>query len=88
MPMKTLFFVVLVALLLRSDAKALFGHTAAERDRRVKTEQQLVQEQQRTGLLIRRNEHLHVIISILSAGAVVMLITGTAIGSHTRRNHV
>ena len=85
--MKTLFFVVLLALLLRSDAKALFGHTAAERDRRIETEQQLVQEQQRTGLLLHRNEHLHAIISVLSAGAVVTLLVGTAIGSYTRRNH-
>ena len=85
--MKTLFCVVLIALLLKPDAKALFGHTAAEKERRIETEQQLSQEQQRNGLLTHSNEHLHVVISVLSAGAVVMLITGTAIGSKTRRDH-
>lgn len=85
--MKTLFFVVLAALLLRSDAKALFGHTTAERERRLETQQRLCQEQQRNGLLIHNNECLHVVISILSAGAVGALVIGTAIGSKTRRDH-
>ena len=70
------------------NAKALFGHVAAEKERRIETEQQLAQEQQRnSSLLIHSNEHLHVVISVLSAGAVVMLITGAAIGSKTRRDH-
>ena len=85
--MKTFFCVVLAALLFTPDAKALFGHTAAEKERRIETAQQLSQEQQRNGLLIHSNEHLHVVISILSTGAIAMLIVGTAVGSKTRRDH-
>ena len=85
--MKTLFCVVLIALLLRPDAKALFGHASTERERRIETEQQLTQEQQRSSSLIHNNERLHVVISVLSAGAVVMLITGAAIGGKTRRDN-
>ena len=85
--MKTIFYVVLIALLLTPDAKALFGHTAVEKKRRIETQQQLAQEQQRNGLLSHSNEHLHAVISVLSAVAVAMLITGAAIGSKTRRDH-
>lgn len=84
--MKTLFCVTLITVMLSPDANALFGHVTAEKERRIETEQQLSQEQQRNGLLIHSNEHLHVVISVLSAGAVVMLITGAAIGSKGRND--
>ena len=87
MPMKTFLCIVLAALLIKPDAKALFGHTAAEKERRIATEQQLVRQEQTNGQLIHSNEALHVIISVLSACAVVALITGAAIGSRTRRDH-
>ena len=61
-------------------AHALFGHVAAEKDRRVHAEQQFEQQQ-------RANEHLHIGISILSAGVVTSLIIGAAIGSKTKRDH-
>lgn len=76
---------MLIAIMLTPHAKALFGHTAVERNRREQAEQQLAQEQQRSGSLIHSNEHLYVVISVLSAGTVVMLITGAAIGAKTRR---
>ena len=85
--MKTLFCVVLAALLLTPHAKALFGRTAAEKERRIETEQQLARQEDVNGQLIHSNEHLHVVISVLSAGAVVMLITGAAIGSKARRDY-
>ena len=72
---------------LSPHAKALFGHTAAEKERRIETEQQLTRQEDANRQLIHSNEHLHVVISVLSAGAVVMLITGAAIGSKTRRDH-
>ena len=77
----------MLLLMLRPDAEALFGHVAAEKDRRIETEQQLTKQEQANGQLIHTNEHLHVVISVLSAGAVIMLIAGTAVGSKTRRDH-
>jgi len=85
--MKTIFCMMLIIVMLTPHAEALFGHVAAEKERRIETSQQLSQEQQRNGLLLHSNEHLHVVISVLSAGAVVMLITGAAIGSKTRKDH-
>ncbi len=85
--MKTIFCVVLATLLLTPHAKALFGHAAAEKERRIETEQQLARQEDANGQLIHSNERLHVIISVLSAGAVVMLITGASIGSKARRDH-
>ena len=67
-------------LLFSPKAEALFGHVAAERDRRVEAEQHLNQQQQ-------SNERLHIVISVLSAGVVVALIIGAAAGSKTRRDH-
>lgn len=67
-------------LLTTQTAKAMFGHVAAERERRIETQQQLTTQE-------TANEHLHVAISVLSAGAVIMLITGAAVGSKTRRDH-
>ncbi len=85
--MKTFFCMLLIAVMLTPHAKALFGHTAVERERRLQTEQQLGQERQRNGQILHSNQQLHVVISVLSAGAVVMLITGAAIGSKTKRDH-
>ena len=73
--MKTIFCMMLIAVMLTPHAKALFGHTAAEKDRRIRTEQQLAQEQQRDSSLIQSNEQLHVVIFVI----------GAAIGSRTRR---
>ena len=78
---------ILIAIMLTPDAKALFGHTAAEKERRIETEQQLARQEDTNGQLIHSNDHLHVVISVLSAGAVVMLITGAAVGSKARRDH-
>ena len=61
-------------------AYALFGHVAAERDRRMEAEQHLNQEQQTNG-------HLYIVISVLSAGVVVALIIGAAAGSKTWRDN-
>ena len=78
---------MLIAVMLTPHAKALFGHTTAEKERRQDAEQRVVQEQQRNRQLIHSNEQLHIVISVLSAGAVVMLIAGAAVGSKTRRDH-
>ena len=78
---------MLIAFMLTPHAKALFGHTAAEKERRQDAEQRIVQEQQANGQLVLSNERLHVVISVLSAGAVVMLIVGAAVGSKTKKDH-
>ena len=72
--------VITAMLFITPKAQALFGHVAAERDRREHAEQQL-NEQQLT------NQHLFIAISVLSASVIVALIIGTAIGSKTRRDH-
>jgi lipid-binding SYLF domain-containing protein len=75
------------------EAHALFGRTAAERERRIETEQKLVQQQQATieqqranGQLVHTNQGLHGVIHVLSAGVVIALIIGAAIGSKTKRD--
>ena len=60
-------------------AHALFGHVAAEKERRQEAEQQFTQER-------RTNDHLHIIVSVLSAGVTVVLIIGAAVGSKARRD--
>ena len=85
--MKTFLCVVLIALILKPDAEALFGHVAAEKERCLQIEQQLARQEQSNGQLVHSNGQLHVAISILSAGAVGALIIGTAIGSKTRKDH-
>ena len=67
-------------------ANALFGHVAAEKERRQDAEQRIVQEQQHNGQLIQTNQGLHNTISILSAGITVALVIGAAVGSKTRRD--
>ena len=71
--------VVLTLLVSTPRAQALFGHVAAEKDRRVEAEQKLDQKE-------HSNEHLHIAISILSAGVVIALIIGAAAGGKTRRD--
>ena len=61
------------------DAQALFGHVAAERERRIDAQQQLQQQQQTTA-------HLYIAVSVLSAGVVISLVIGTAVGSKSRRD--
>ncbi len=72
--------VVLTFLVYTPEALALFGHVAQERTRRIETEQKL-DEQQHT------NGTLHIVISVLSAGVVISLVAGAAIGSKTRKDH-
>ena len=80
-------FAVLAFLVAASPrARALFGHVAAEKERRQDAEQRIVQAQQSSGQLAHRNERLHVTISILSAGVVTALLVGAAIGSKARRD--
>ena len=74
-----IFLAVLMFIIATPRAQALFGHVAAEKDRREHAEQQL-NEQQLT------NQHLFIVISVLSAGVVIALVIGTAIGSKTRRD--
>ena len=66
-------------------AQALFGHVAAERERRQDAEQRVVQEEQTNGQLLQTNQGLHTAISVLSAGITVALVVGAAVGSKTRR---
>lgn len=82
-PMKLFAFTtlaVLTFLVVTPNAIALFGHVAAERDRRQHAEQQVVQEQQTNG-------HLYVALSVLSAGIVVALVVGAAVGSKAKEHH-
>ena len=85
--MKAFLCTMAATTLLSPHAKALFGHVAAEKERRIETEQQLSRQEDANGQLVQSNEPLHIVISVLSAGAVVMLITGAAIGSKTWRDH-
>ncbi len=70
---------VLTFIVFTPRAHALFGHVAAEKARREHAEQQFTQEEQ-------ANAHLHVVVSILSAGVTVALVIGAAVGSKTRRD--
>ena len=70
---------VLMFIIITPRAHALFGHVAAERDRRVATEQKLTTQEQ-------HNNQLQTTIHVLSASVVVSLIIGTAVGSKTRRD--
>ena len=81
--MKILLFVgltVLTFIVVAPQAAALFGHVAAERDRRQQAEQQVTQEQ-------RTNGRLYVAVSILSVGVVVALVIGAAVGSKAKEHH-
>jgi hypothetical protein len=75
------------------EAHALFGHVAAEKDRREHAEQTLVQQQQLTaeqqranGHLVLANQRLQTTIRVLAAGVTIALVIGAAIGSKTRRD--
>ena len=79
--MKTIIFLLVFTLcVITPRAHALFGHVAQERERRIETEQKLDQQ-------LHDNGTLHIVISILSAGVMVALVIGTAVGSKTRRDH-
>ena len=77
---------VLTFIVATPRAHALFGHVAAEKDRRVATEQALNQEQQANGQLSQTNQHLQTTIHVLAAGVTVALLIGAAVGSKTRRD--
>ena len=77
---------VLMFIIATPRAHALFGHVAAEKERRLEAEQRVVQEQQHSGQLFQTNQGLHITISILSAGITVALVIGAAVGSKTRRD--
>ncbi len=77
---------VLMFIISTPRAHALFGHVAAEKERRQDAEQRIVQEQQANGQLTQTNQGLHTVISILSATAVGALVIGAAVGSKTRRD--
>lgn len=79
--------VVLTFIAYTPEAHALFGHVQAEKERRQQAENRVVQEQQNNGQLLRSNQILHVVITMLSTGVVTALIVGAAIGSKTRRAH-
>ena len=85
--MKPFLRVILVGMMLlfpQTKSQALFGHVAVERNRREQAEQQLIHELQHDAELF---QHLYTVISALSAGVVVSLVIGAAIGSKTRREH-
>jgi hypothetical protein len=98
---KTIMFIITAMMLLSTPkAQALFGHVAEERKRRIAVEHAL-EEQQRLTVeaqqLTLEQQHINIqqqhlttrwqtISFITGIGCVVMLITGTAIGSKTRRD--
>jgi lipid-binding SYLF domain-containing protein len=84
--MKHFILIALTFIVTASQAHALFGRTASEKERRQAVEQHLVQEQQANGQLIHTNQHLQVVIHVLSAGVVISLMFGAAVGSKTRRD--
>ena len=62
---------VLTFIVITPRARALFGHVAAEKERRQEAEQRVVQEQQTNGQILHANQGLHTTISVLSAGVAV-----------------
>ena len=83
-------FILLVVLTFLAnipEAHALFGHVAQEHERRVETEQKLVEQQHFVTQQQETNGKLETVIHFLSAGVVVALLIGAAIGSKTRRDH-
>ncbi len=81
--MKPFILTILAALTLgvvAPKAQALFGHVAAEKNRREHAEQQVAQQQQTNG-------RLYVAVGVLSAGVTVALLVGTAVGSKAREDH-
>jgi lipid-binding SYLF domain-containing protein len=83
--MKHFILVALTFIVTAPEAHALFGRTAAEKERRQAVEQHLVQEQQTNGQLIHANQGLQVVIHVLSAGVMISLMIGAAVGSKTRK---
>jgi hypothetical protein len=69
------------------EAYALFGHVAAERNRRERAEQQLVQVQQNIIEQQRLINRWQTTAFILGISSVVLLVAGAAIGGKTRRDH-
>ena len=70
---------VLIFIITTPMAQALFGHVAAEKERRIDAEQKLTTQEQ-------HNDRLQTTIHVLSVGVVVCLIIGAAVGSKTRRD--
>ena len=87
--MKTFLIIlaVLTFIVCTPEAHALFGHVRAEKKRCQEAERRVVQEEQNNGQLISSNQHLHVVITVLSTGVVTALVVGVAVGSNTRRDH-
>ena len=79
--MKTIFIslAVLTFIVTTPRAHALFGHVAAEKERRIDAEQKLTTQEQ-------HNDRLQMTIHVLAAGVTVALIIGAAVGSKTRRD--
>jgi fumarate reductase subunit C len=78
--MQRIIFILLVVVTLGaspSRAKAWFGDE--EKQRRIETEQKLVQQQQATN-------QWQITAFLLGVGCVLVLVAGTAIGSKARRD--
>jgi hypothetical protein len=69
------------------EAYALFGHVAAERNRREHAEQQVAISQQSIIEQQRLISRWQTTAFILGISSVVLLVAGAAIGSKTRRDH-
>ncbi len=77
--MKQIILIVLTFIVITSRSHALFGRIAAEKQRRIETEQKLVQQQAVTA-------QWQTASFVLGVGCVVTLLAGAAIGSKGRRN--
>ena len=78
--MKQTLCIVTATMMLLPQAQALFGHVAQERNQRIEAQHQLEQQKLTTN-------KLYIAVSVLSAGVVISLLIGTAVGSKGRRDH-
>jgi hypothetical protein len=81
-----IFLLVLTFIVNTPEAHALFGHVAAERNRREHAEQQVAIAQQSHIEQQRLVNRWQTTAFILGISSVVMLIAGAAIGSKGRRD--
>jgi hypothetical protein len=78
--------VVLASIATTPKAQAMFGHVAAEKQRRISVEQQLGQLGQQLSLEKQTTDKWQGVSFTLGIGCVVTLVVGTAIGSNGRKH--
>ena len=78
--------VVLASIAAPPKADAMFGHVAAEKQRRISVEQQLGQVGQQLTIETQTADKWQGVSFMLGIGCVITLVLGTAIGSNGRKH--